>query len=94
MSSNKQRAEIYITGLVQGVGFRYFVIKNAQQLGLKGYVKNLYDGSVLTVVEGEKSMIDELFKKVKIGPRSASVRNAKIEWGEFKSEFSTFEVEY
>ena len=88
------RAEIRVNGLVQGVGFRYFVIRNAQQLGLKGYVKNLYDGSVLTVVEGERGLIDELFKKIKIGPRSAQVNNSKIEWGEFKNEFSNFEVEY
>ena len=94
MSDNKKRAEIIVNGLVQGVGFRYFVIRNAQQLGLKGYVKNLYDGSVLTVVEGEKGLIEELFKKIKIGPRSAHVNNSKIEWGEFKNEFSTFEVEY
>ena len=94
MSSNLQRAEIVVTGLVQGVGFRYFVIRNAQQLGLKGYVKNLYDGSVLTVTEGEKGLIEELFKKLKIGPRAAHVSNARIEWGEFKNEFSTFEVEY
>ena len=94
MSDNNKRAEIVVNGLVQGVGFRYFVIRNAQQLGLKGYVKNLYDGSVFTVVEGEKGLIEELFKKIKIGPRSAHVSNFKIEWGEYKNEFSTFEVEY
>ncbi len=94
MSSNQQRAEIIVTGLVQGVGFRYFVIRNAQQLGLKGYVKNMYDGSVFTVVEGERGLIEELFKKLKVGPRSAHVSNARIEWGEFKNEFSAFEVEY
>jgi acylphosphatase len=91
---NKQRAEIVVNGLVQGVGFRYFVTRNAQQLGLKGYVKNLYDGSVLTVVEGETGLIEELFKKLKAGPRSAQVNSSKIEWGEFKNEFSTFGVEY
>jgi acylphosphatase len=94
MSDNNKRAEILVNGLVQGVGFRYFVIRNAQQLGLKGYVKNLYDGSVLTVVEGEISLIEELIKKIKVGPRSAHVNNLKVEWGEFKNEFSNFGVEY
>jgi acylphosphatase len=94
MSSDKQRAEIKLSGLVQGVGFRYFVVRNAQQLGLKGYVKNMYDGSVLIVTEGEKGLIDELFKKAKVGPRSASVHKANIEWTEFKNEFSSFGVEY
>jgi acylphosphatase len=94
MSDYKKRAEIIVNGLVQGVGFRYFVARNAQQLGLKGYVRNLYDGSVLTVVEGEKALIEELFKKIKIGPRSAHVNSSKIEWSEFQNEFSTFGVEY
>jgi acylphosphatase len=94
MSDNKQCAEIILTGLVQGVGFRYFVYRNAQQLGLNGYVKNLIDGSVLTVAEGEKGLIEELIKKLKVGPRAASVRNTRIEWREFKNEFSTFEIEY
>jgi acylphosphatase len=92
--SSEQRAEILLSGLVQGVGFRYFVLKNAQQLGVKGYVKNLYDGSVFAVVEGERGLIEELFKVMRVGPRSAAVRNAKIEWKEFKNEFTTFEIAY
>ncbi len=92
MPKNLARAEIIADGMVQGVGFRYFVYKNATQLRLKGYVKNLYSGEVLTVVEGEKEMIEELFKLIRIGPRNAYVKNCKIMWAEFNNEFSTFEI--
>ena len=86
------RAEILADGLVQGVGYRYFVYREAQQLGVNGYVKNLYTGEVLTVVEGEKVIIEELIKKLRIGPSHASVKNCAVEWLEPKNEFNSFEV--
>lgn len=88
------RAVIIANGLVQGVGFRYFVSKSAVNLGLKGYTKNLSDGSVFTIVEGEKYLIENLFEKIKIGPRFADVKNTSIKWEEYKKEFTTFEVRY
>ena len=88
------RAEIIVNGLVQGVGFRYFVARLAENLELKGYVKNLYSGEVLTVVEGERYRIEDLFNQLKIGPRYADVRNAAIKWEEYKNEFSRFEIRH
>lgn len=88
------RAEILASGFVQGVGFRYFVVKHAELLGLKGFTENLYSGEVLTVVEGEKGFIDELQKKIKIGPSRAQVRNVFVKWYEFKNEFTKFEIKY
>ncbi len=88
----KKRAEIIAAGLVQGVGFRYYVVRHAQSLKLTGYVKNLFSGEVLTVVEGEVAFIEELFQKIKVGPSHASVNKCKIDWDEFKDEFLTFEV--
>lgn len=88
------RAEIIVNGLVQGVGFRYFVVRNARNLGLTGYTKNLYTGEVLTIAEGAKYKLEELFNLIKIGPLSADVRNATITWSEAKGEFKTFEVRY
>jgi len=88
------RAEIIVNGFVQGVGFRYFVVRNAEKLGLKGYTKNLYSGEVLTVVEGEKFLIEELYNKLRLGPLHADVKNASINWLEFKNEFKRFEVRY
>lgn len=86
------RAEILVYGLVQGVGFRYFVLQKAQDLKLKGYTKNQYDGTVLTVVEGDKYLIEELFNQLKIGPTRSDVRDAKISWASFVGEFSNFEI--
>ena len=94
MNSEVLRGEIIASGLVQGVGFRWFVMKNAQSLGLKGFTQNLYSGEVYTVVEGEKLKIDELLKKIKIGPSHANVRDVKIKWTEAKNEFSRFEIRH
>lgn len=88
------RAEIIVNGLVQGVGYRYFVIREAQKLALNGYVKNLYTGEVLTVVEGEKAIIYELINKLKVGPIHASVKSCKVDWQESKNEFTEFEVRF
>jgi acylphosphatase len=94
MSNNFVRAEIIANGLVQGVGFRYYVIRIAERLGLKGYTQNLYTGEVLTVVEGERVLIEELYDKIKIGPSHASVKNCRVVWLEPKNEFTKFEVRY
>jgi acylphosphatase len=88
------RAEIVVNGLVQGVGFRYFVMREAQKLGLYGYVKNLYTGEVLTVVEGERAIVEDMVKKLKVGPMHASVKTCKVDWQEPKNEFTEFEVKF
>jgi len=87
-----KRAEIIANGLVQGVGFRYFVYKNAKEIGLKGFVKNLATGEVLTVVEGNIALIEDLFNRIKIGPSHAYVKNCNIMWDKIKNEFNNFEI--
>lgn len=86
------RAHIIVSGLVQGVGFRYFIYKKAVELELKGFVRNLYNGDVEILVEGEKDKIQILIEHAKIGPRSAFVKNVKVEWEEDKNEFSDFRI--
>ena len=88
------RAEIVVNGLVQGVGFRYFVMREAKKLGLNGFVKNLYTGEVLTVVEGEKAIVKEMINKLRVGSIHASVINCKVDWQEPKNEFTEFEVKF
>ena len=70
------------------------MMKHAHNLGLKGFVKNLMSGEVYVEVEGETYQIEELFEKLKVGPRSAQVNDYSIEWEEPKHEFSTFEVRH
>ncbi len=81
-----------VQGLVQGVGFRYYVHRHAVQLGLKGYAKNQYDGSVEIEVEGDRSAIEELIRLVKVGPRSAQVTDMKLEWKNLEHHYSHFEI--
>lgn len=88
------RAEIIVNGLVQGVGFRYFVLRKAEKLALKGYTKNLFTGEVFIEVEGQKFAIEELYQQVKLGPSHADVKSAHIHWSEFKNEFTRFEIRY
>jgi len=88
----QSRAEIIVNGLVQGVGFRYFVYREAKDLELKGFVKNMYTGEVLAVAEGEKALIEELIKKLKVGPMHAAVKNCYVDWQEPLNEFTTFEI--
>lgn len=94
MNEDLTRAEIIINGLVQGVGFRYFIMRNAISLGLKGYTKNLFSGEVLTVVEGSKPYVEDLYKKIIAGPSHASVRKHNIIWQEPKNEFNNFEIRH
>lgn len=91
---NLKHAKIIVNGLVQGVGFRYFVIRHAQKLGLKGYTKNLFTGEVLTEAEGNEGLIHELIKELKVGPSHAQVKTCNVEWSEYKGEFKTFDVRY
>lgn len=87
------RAIIKVIGMVQGVGFRYFIYRHATRLGLKGYVRNNFDGSVEIVIEGEKDLINILIDEAKIGPRSANVNEVIIKWEESKNEFNDFTIE-
>ena len=89
-----KRAKIIVNGLVQGVGFRYVVMRNADQLGLNGFTQNLYTGEVLTEVEGREVLIMELIRQLKVGPSKSHVVNCFVEWMEYKNEFTRFEVRY
>jgi acylphosphatase len=83
---------IIVQGLVQGVGFRYYVYHHATRLGLGGFVRNLPSGDVEIVAAGERGLIEELIKQVKVGPRAAHVRNVKIEWQDSVPEYREFEI--
>ena len=94
MGNNKVRAKITVSGVVQGVGFRYFVLRNAKALGVTGYVKNLFNGDVYAILEGERYAVEALIEKMKIGPLRAYVKNVQVAWLDYKGEFKDFEVRY
>ncbi len=85
-------ANIIVSGMVQGVGFRYFVYNRAVRSGLDGFVRNLVNGNVEIEVEGDRSLIEDLIKDVSIGPRSAQVTDVKVGWKNPRSEHRGFEI--
>lgn len=70
-----QRMTARVRGEVQGVGFRWFVVRRANRLGLAGWVSNEPDGSVSVVAEGSSEALDELLAALREGPPSASVEH-------------------
>ena len=78
-----------VQGLVQGVGFRWYVARHAQALGLRGYVANLYDGTVDIEATGDRSLLEQLIREVKVGPRSAHVTDLHLEWRDPPPEEAT-----
>jgi acylphosphatase len=83
---------IIVSGLVQGVGFRYFVHQCAIRLNVQGYVRNLYNGDVDIYAEGERSVIEELISQIKVGPRAAQVNDVRIQWSDPTHKHSKFEI--
>jgi acylphosphatase len=77
---------------VQGVFFRREISYLARQLGVTGWTRNLSDGSVEVVAEGEKEAIDKLIQYCRVGPPGARVRNVRVEWEDFKGEFRGFRI--
>jgi len=87
-------AKITVKGMVQMVGYRYFTHHHAIRLGLKGYVKNLYNGDVEVVVEGDRSVIEELITILKVGPRSARVTDISIKWEKYTGKYKSFNITF
>ena len=92
--SRRIRAHIFISGLVQGVFFRDFIKRKAEEIGLFGWVKNLPDKRVEAVFEDEKTKVEEMLEWVKKGPPQARVENLEIIWEEHKGEFQDFAIEH
>jgi acylphosphatase len=87
-----RRIEASIRGRVQGVGFRYFVRREAIRLGLGGWVSNERDGSVRLVAEGPQDALEELVRSVSDGPADALVEDVSVDWGEGTGGFDRFGV--
>jgi len=80
--------------MVQGVCFRAETCDEAQKLGVKGWVRNLPDGKVESVAEGEDDAIEEFVKYCHKGPPGAYVRNVEISEEVFKGEFEDFNIRH
>ena len=76
----ESRVHIVVAGLVQGVGFRWFVQRRAQARGVAGFVRNRVDGSVEIEAQGDRATLEALVAEIRVGPRSAQVSDFRVEW--------------
>ncbi len=74
------RLHVFVSGLVQGVGFRYFAAREARRLGLTGFVRNLPDRQVEIVAEGDRGALETFAAAVRQGPPGAVVRDVRVGW--------------
>lgn len=91
---NDVQAHILISGMVQGVGFRFFTTRTARKMGLTGWVKNRSDGRVEILAEGPKGLIESLIKDLRVGPPSARVQDVQVDWRSFTGGYKTFDVTF
>jgi acylphosphatase len=93
-SQAKQARRFYVSGQVQGVGYRYFARDAAEKIGLGGYVRNLLDGRVEVYAIGSRAQLDALVADLRRGPRHAFVEDVRIEDVELFADFAfSFTIE-
>ncbi len=90
----KARVHMLVSGEVQGVFFRSRTKYKAEQLGVKGWIRNLPDGRVESVLEGEADAVNSLVDFCRQGSRGALVKNVDLTWEDFVGEFGEFEIKY
>ncbi len=90
----KARAHLFIDGRVQGVFYRGFAEDLAYSLGLNGWVKNLRDGRVEAVFEGDKKVIEEAIKQCYTGPPASRVTDIDVRWESYTGEEQGFSVKH
>ena len=88
------RAHIIVCGIVQGVGYRYFVMRQARRMELTGWVKNLPSGDVEIDVEGPRGLIESLIKELWTGNAWATVRNVDVRWDRYAGQYTGFDVAF
>ncbi|HDH57698.1 MAG TPA: acylphosphatase [Bacteroidetes bacterium] len=91
-NNTKKRMHATVEGMVQGVGFRFFVFQYAMDRGLKGWVRNRSSGEVEIMAEGSESDLEYLCRKLEVGPPAAQVTNVNVEWMDYKGDLSHFDV--
>ena len=85
-------AKIIVKGIVQGVGYRYFCYQKASEYGILGYAKNLFNGDVELEVEGDKNLIQDFMKELKIGPSRSQVTAINVDFNEYQNKYKEFRM--
>ncbi|MGQ9832642.1 MAG: acylphosphatase [Candidatus Villigracilaceae bacterium] len=91
-STGTARVHIWVTGRVQGVGFRAFVQQAALLSGLRGWVRNVGYDQVETIAEGPRATLERFVETVQSGPRASRVDHSRVEWEPPTGEFVSFFV--
>lgn len=86
------RLHVILSGRVQGVGFRYTTSNQARSLGLAGWVRNLSDGRVEAVFEGDRATLEKMLAWCQQGPTMAHVRDVETQWEEGEPQHTRFRV--
>ncbi len=84
--------EVIVRGVVQGVGFRFWTQNTARRFGLCGRTGNLDDGSVKIMAEGDRGLVEEFLKELRIGPTYASVTGLDVKYYETPRGFHDFRI--
>ena len=87
-----QQLHAFVEGHVQGVGFRYFVLEVAQQLQLTGWVRNLVNGNVELLAEGNRANLDRLYSAIQSGNSGSLVTNVVSDWLPAQNTFTLFSI--
>ena len=87
-----KQAHVFISGNVQGVGYRQFIKQNARKLGLTGWVRNTEDGGVEAVFQGEEDMVTVMIEQCKKGSMLSDVEHVGFEWEESEETFEEFKT--
>ena len=87
-------AHILVSGFVQGIGFRWFVRREAELLGLVGIVQNLPDGRVEIITEGEREIIEKLVDVLKVGNGISQVDSSHINWSDAEGKYMNFKIQF
>jgi acylphosphatase len=93
MNGSSKGIHINVTGVVQGVGYRWFAKQAAERWSVGGFVKNLYDGSVAIYAEGDEISLKGFLQEVQLGPRYAHVAGVNYDWVEWSGKYREFRIE-
>ncbi len=91
---SKSRAKLIIKGRVQGVNFRYYTQREAQKHNLTGWVRNLPDGSVAALFEGDEDEVEAMVQWCRHGPPSAQVTEMIVQPEDYRGEFQSFSIQF
>ncbi len=92
--ANLASVQATVYGSVQGVFFRDFVARRANELSLAGYVRNLPQGTVEVLAEGERKQLEELISYLKVGSPAARVEKVTTNWSGYTGKYPGFRVRY